>query len=140
MSIPGVKKGAILKKNLPPVNSQNEYSLRYRISSDIGDRKSHWSPIYRIPGNPVVEVDGSILLSTGGITAVWGDEADRPAYDIFVRFSTGSYYYHGTSPIHTYSFLISGTDSVQVAVQVEGIVKERNNLLEIYESPVISLV
>ena len=114
--------------------------MRYRITSDIGDRKSHWSPIYRVPANPVTPVAGDVSFSTGGITVVWGDEADRPAYDIFVRFSTGDYYYHGTSPIHTYSFLKSGTGSVQVAVQVEGVQKERNELLEIYESEVISLV
>jgi hypothetical protein len=140
MSISGVKKATILKKNLPPVSPQNEYYLRYRITSDIGDRKSHWSPLYKIPAKDVIAVEGAVSFTTGGITAVWGDEADRPAYDVFVRFSTADYYYHGTTPIHTYSFLATGTGTVQVAVQVEGVQKERNELLEIYESEVISLV
>jgi len=140
MSISGVKKATILKKNLPPVSPENEYYLRYRITSDIGDRKSHWSPIYRVPAKDVVGVSGSVSFTTGGVTAVWGDEADRPAYDVFVRFSTAAYSYHGTTPIHTYSFLRTGTGTVQVAVQVEGVQKERNELLEIYESPIISLV
>ena len=81
------------------------------------------------------------LVVNGSIsTVVWGDEVNRPKYDIFVKFDGGSYVYHGTSPIHTYSFINTGSTSVQVAIQVEGINKERNVDLGIYESGVVSLV
>jgi hypothetical protein len=140
MSIPGVKKARIFKKDLPPVSPNNQYYIRYRITTDIGDIKSHWSPVYVVQAKDVVPVEGTILVSNGGATAVWGDEADRPAYDVFVKFDDEEYFYHGTSPIHTYSFLTNGATSVKIAIQVEGIKKERNQLLEIYESDVVSLV
>jgi hypothetical protein len=140
VAIPGVKKATVSKRNLPPVGPNNEYYVRYRVISDIGDRKSHWSPIYRVFAKDLEPVLGSVSVSGDGITVIWDDEADRPNYDVFVRFDGGEYFYHGTSPIHTYSFIKTGTTSVQVAVQVEGIQKERNSNLEIYESEVISLV
>jgi hypothetical protein len=140
MAIPGVKNATIEKRNLPAVGPNNEYYVRYRIVSDIGDRKSHWSPIYKVFAKDLQLVQGSVSILGSGITVIWDDEEDRPRYDIFVKFDGGQYSYHGTSPIHTYSFIKTGTTSVQVAIQVEGIRKERNAALQIYESSVISLV
>lgn len=140
MADTGIKKLVIPKNQLPPVGDNNEYILRYRIISDDKNRSSHWSPIFSVPASQIEEVDGNLFVNGTSSTAIWGDENNRPKYDIFVKFDGGSYSYHGTSPIHTYGFLNTGTTSVQVAVQVEGINKQRNVDLTIFESSVVSLV
>ena len=65
---------------------------------------------------------------------------NRPKYDIFVGFNSATPTYHGTSPIHTYSFLNTGTTNVRVIIQVEGSQKILNTNLEIYDSGIESLV
>jgi hypothetical protein len=140
MADAGIKKLIIPKNQLPPVGDNNEYLLRYRIISDDKNRSSHYSPIFSVPALEIQEVDGNLFVNGTSSTAIWGDENNRPRYDIFVKFDGGSYSYHGTSPIHTYGFLNTGTTNVQVAVQVEGINKQRNVDLTIFESSVVSLV
>ena len=136
----GIKKLIIPKNQLPPVGDNNEYLLRYRIISDDKNRSSHYSPIFLVPALEIEEVEGNVFVNGTSSTAIWGDENNRPRYDIFVKFDGGSYFYHGTSPIHTYGFLNTGTTNVRVAIQVEGINKQRNVDLTIFESSVVSLV
>jgi hypothetical protein len=140
MSDAGIKKLTIPKSQLPPVGDNNEYSIRYRIISEDKNRYSHWSPIFLATAPEVEEVDGELIVSGNTSTVIWGDENTRPKYDIFVKFDGGSYAYHGTSPIHTYSFINTGTINVRVAIQVEGINKVRNAELTIFESSIVSLV
>jgi hypothetical protein len=140
MADAGIKKLIIPKNQLPPVGDNNEYLLRYRIISDDKNRSSHYSPIFLVPAPEIEEVEGNVFVNGTSSTAIWGDENNRPRYDIFVKFDGGSYFYHGTSPIHTYGFLNTGTTNVRVAVQVEGINKQRNVDLTIFESSVVSLV
>jgi hypothetical protein len=140
MADAGIKKLIIPKNQLPPVGDNNEYLLRYRIISDDKNRSSHYSPIFSVPALEIEEVEGNVFVNGTSSTAIWGDENNRPRYDIFVKFDGGSYFYHGTSPIHTYGFLNTGTTNVRVAVQVEGINKQRNVDLTIFESSVVSLV
>jgi hypothetical protein len=140
MADAGIKKLIIPKNQLPPVGDNNEYLLRYRIISDDKNRSSHYSPIFFVPALEIEEVEGNVFVNGTSSTAIWGDENNRPRYDIFVKFDGGSYFYHGTSPIHTYGFLNTGTTNVRVAVQVEGINKQRNVDLTIFESSVVSLV
>ena len=135
-----IKQIRIPKNQLPPVGDNNEYVLRYRLISEDKNRTSHWSPIFIAEGQPLDTVSGALVVNGDISTVVWGDEINRPKYDIFVKFDGGSYAYHGTSPIHTYNFINTGSTSVQVAIQVEGINKERNVDLTIYESSVVSLV
>ena len=140
MADAGIKKLVIPKSQLPPVNDDNEYVLRYRIISDDKNRTSHYSPIFTTVANTIVSVNGNLSISGNSLVATWGDSNDRPKYDIFVKFDNGAYVYHGTSPIHTYGFLKTGTINVRVAVQVEGIKKTRNAALSIFESSIVSLV
>jgi hypothetical protein len=45
-----------------------------------------------------------------------------------------NFFYHGTSPIHTYSIIAPpAASSVEIAIQVESIVKERSEILTICE-------
>jgi hypothetical protein len=121
-----IKNARLPSRNLPPVNKDNEYAYRYRVTSEDRNRISEWSPI-KVIAAPTVEFFGSsggdVAVSGNSITATWSDENNRPNYDVFVKFNTDPHYsYHGTTPIHTYSFVKkTGATAVSVAIQVEGI-------------------
>lgn len=129
----------IPKNQLPPVESDNVYSIRFRIISEDKNRVSHWSPIYIIDSVTPTTVSGDIVVNGPIITAVWGDEEGRPQYDVFVKFDSDPYIYHGTSPVHSYSFLNEASSTVRVAIQIVGATKTRNAGLTIWESPVTSI-
>jgi hypothetical protein len=126
----------IPKNQLPPVDYNNEYSVRFRIVSQDKNRLSHWSPIFLVESLPKINVSGDLSVTSSIITAVWGDEEGRPYYDVFVKFDSDPYEYHGTSPIHSYSFLNEATSTVRVAIQVVSNTKTRNASLTIWESAV----
>ena len=67
----------------------------------------------------------------------------RTAADVSETSSDGivsGYFYHGTTPIHTYSFLSNiSYSSVKVAIQVASIEKERASSITIFESPEIPI-
>jgi hypothetical protein len=136
-----VKKAIIQKESLPPVDSESAgYVVRYRIISEDKNRTSHWSPTFVTNAVPVISVNGALSITSSIITAVWGDELNRPAYDVFVKFDSGSFFYHGTTPIHTYQFLNTGTTSVHVKVQIASSIKEVKAGLVIFDSGLESLV
>jgi hypothetical protein len=136
-----IKKFKIPSSNLPPVDSQTMgYIVRYRIVSSDKNRTSHWSPIFFTNPIEITLVEGALSITASIITAVWGDEVNRPEYDVFVKFDSGSFDYHGTSPTHTYSFLNTGTTSVHVKIQVASSIKEVKESLVIFDSGVESLV
>ena len=141
----GQQKVRIPKSDLPEVSKLSDgsygYVVRYRIISEDQNRFSHWSPIRELSMPPVIPVSGEVAVSGNIVQVVWGDEEDRPNYDVFVKFDGGEYVYHGTTPTHQYS-LLSQYDSlsIQVAIQVSSTEKERSAFLEIFESPEIDLV
>ena len=136
-----VKKAIVPKESLPPVDSETAgYVVRYRIISEDKNRTSHWSPTFVTNAVPTETVNGALSITSSIITAVWDDELNRPAYDIFVKFDSGAFSYHGTSPTHTYSFLNTGTTSVHVKIQIASSVKEVKESLVIFDSSVESLV
>ena len=138
----GLRKASVLSKDLPAVikfaPETYGYLTRYRIVSEDRNRFSALSPVKTIVAfdaeNLPTVVDGDIAMVGNTIMITWDDAADRPAYDIFVSFDGGDYFYHGTSPIHTYSIINNvNAASVDVAIQVESINKERSNVLTICE-------
>ena len=136
-----IKKAIIPKNELPPIDADSgSYVVRYRIISEDKNRTSHWSPTFVTNAVPTETVSGALSITSSIITAVWDDELNRPAYDIFVKFDAGSFAYYGTSPIHTYSFLNTGTTSVHVKIQIASSVKEVKESLVIFDSGVESLV
>ena len=136
-----IKKAKILKEFLPPVDSESfGYVVRYRIISEDKNRTSHWSPTFVTNAVPVESVSGALSITSSIITAVWGDELNRPSYDVFVKFDSGSFFYHGTTPVHTYQFLNTGTTSVHVKVQIASSIKEVKAGLVIFDSGLESLV
>jgi hypothetical protein len=141
----GQQKVRVPKSDLPEVSRLSDgsygYVVRYRIISEDQNRFSHWSPIREITMSEVTRVEGDVAVSGSIIQVVWGDEEDRPNYDVFVSFDAGEYVYHGTTPTHQYSLLApSGALSVRVAVQVASAEKEKAEFLEIFESAETDLV
>lgn len=109
------KKVSISSKNMPAVGPNNSYLVRYRVISEDGSTASEWTVPVEVFGLPPIAVSGSLSISTNkdAVLATWGDANDRPSYDIFVRFGDDSgttqwqeWFYHGTSAVHSYSFLI----------------------------------
>ena len=136
-----VKKITIKKESLPPIDSDTAaYAVRYRIISEDKNRTSPWSPIFVTNSVAVQSVSGALSITSTIITAVWGDELNRPSYDIFVKFDSGAFVYHGTSTVHSYSFINTGTTSVHVKVQIASSIKEVKAGLVIFDSGVESLV
>lgn len=129
----------IPRNQLPPVESDNIYSVRFRVVSEDKNRNSHWSPIFIVDSVTPIAVNGALSVTESIISAVWGDEEGRPAYDVFVNFDSGGYEYHGTTLTHNYSFLNEGTSTVRVAIQIASASKVRNAGLTIWESSVTSL-
>jgi hypothetical protein len=141
MADSGIKKAIIKKALLPAIDSDNiGYIFRYRVISEDKNRTSQWSPVNLVIDNSITTVNGALQISQTITTVVWGDELNRPKYDIFVGFDNATPTYHGTSPIHTYSFLNTGTTDVRVIVQVEASQKELYPSLQIYDSGIEFLV
>jgi hypothetical protein len=135
MADANIKKLRILKSSLPPVDHDTEkYNLRYRVISEDKNRTSHWSPIYNSDGSNVVGTSGALSITQQIITAVWGDENNHPAYDVFVSFDGDPFFWHGTSAVHSYSFLNEGLTTVQVKVQLVSSKKEIKAALNIFDS------
>ena len=141
MADTNIKKLRILKSSLPPVDHDTEkYNVRYRVISEDRNRTSHWSPIYNSDGTNVIGTSGAVSISQEIITAVWGDENNHPAYDIFVSFDEDPFFWHGTSTVHSYSFLSEGLTTVQVKVQLVSSKKEIKAALQVFDSGSIFLV
>jgi hypothetical protein len=141
MADSGIKKAIIKKALLPAIDSDNVgYIFRYRVVSEDKNRTSQWSPVNIVADDTITGVSGALQISQTITTVVWDDELNRPKYDIFVGFDSATPIYHGTSPIHTYSFLNTGITDVRVIIQVEGSQKTLNASLEIYDSGIEFLV
>ena len=141
MADAGIKKVIIKKASLPALDHDKVgYVFRYRIVSEDKNRTSQWSPINLVLDNSITSVTGTVQVSSSVISTVWGDELNRPKYDVFVGFDGATATYHGTTPIHSYQFIKTGTTNVRVIIQVESSEKTLNANLQIYNSGLVSLV
>jgi hypothetical protein len=141
MADAGIKKVIIRKALLPALDHDKVgYVFRYRIVSEDKNRTSQWSPINLVLDDSITAVAGAVQVSTSVISAVWGDELNRPKYDVFVGFDGATATYHGTTPIHSYQFIKTGTTNVRVIIQVESSEKTLNANFQIYNSGLVSLV
>ena len=141
MADANIKKTRILKSLLPPIDHDTlKYNTRYRIISEDRNRTSHWSPIYNSDGDNAVGTGGALSITEEIITAVWGDENFHPEYDIFVSFDSNAFFWHGTSTVHSYSFLNEGTTTVRVKIQLASSKKQIKAGLGIFDSGSQSLI
>jgi len=141
MADSNIKKLRIPKASLPPIDYDTlKYNTRYRIISEDRNRTSHWSPIYNSDGASLVVTSGAVSRAGNVITAVWEDQNDFPEYDVFVKFDSNDFFYHGKSKVHSYSFLKTGSTTVRVKVQIVSSKKEIKAALNIFDSGTVSLV
>ena len=141
MADANIKKTRILKSLLPSIDHDTlKYNTRYRVISEDRNRTSHWSPIYNSDGVDIVVTSGAVSKTGDVITAVWGDQNDFPEYDVFVKFDSNDFFYHGKSKVHSYSFLKTGTTTVRVKVQVISSKKEIKASLNVFDSGIVSLI
>ena len=141
MADAGIKKVIIKKASLPALDHNKVgYVFRYRVVSEDKNRTSQWSPINLVLDNSITSVAGTVQVSSSVISTVWGDELNRPKYDVFVGFDGATATYHGTTPIHSYQFIKTGTTNVRVIIQVESSEKTLNANFQIYNSGLVSLV
>jgi hypothetical protein len=133
MADQGIKKVIIPRSSLPPAGKNGEYLVRYRIASQDKNRYSHWSPIHKITGKTIDLVNGRLEKINSIIMVAWDAVANISSYDIFVKYNTQSdYSYHGSTSSNNYSIISQSGESIQVAVQIGGIFKERRESNTIY--------
>lgn len=140
MADSGIKKVIIPRSSLPPAGKNGEYLIRYRIASQDKNRYSHWSLIHKVIGKKLDLVNGTIEKVNSIIMVAWDSIPNILSYDIFVKYNGQSEFsYHGTSISNNYSIISEGGQSLEVAVQIGGIFKERRESNTIYTGT-ISLV
>ncbi len=140
-----LKKAKILLSDIPVVDAENQYIVRYRVISEDKNRVSHWSQFLKVPG-PAIDpagYDGAISVTIKDVTTTWYDFPKRGSYDVFVRYGNkatptspivwGSYTYSGSSSSQSFVVLNNITAGfIGIMVQVSGN-KTINSLLKIYE-------
>lgn len=133
MADPGIKKVIIPRSSLPPAGKDGEYLIRYRVASQDKNRYSHWSMIHKVIGKKLDLVDGRIERVNSIIMLAWDSVPNILSYDIFVKYdSDANYIYHGTATSNNYSIISDGGQSIDIAVQIGGIFKERRESNTIY--------
>jgi hypothetical protein len=134
MADQGIKKIIIPRSSLPPAGKNGEYLIRYRIASQDKNRYSHWSPIHKVIGKPLTQVNGRLaVLSNSIVVVAWDAVQNISSYDIFVKYNTQSNYsYHGSTSTNNYSIIKENEQTMYVAVQIGGIFKERRESNTIY--------
>ena len=84
------QKATVPFEDLPPVVKLSDESyghlVRYRIVTEDLKKVSHWSPVYSIPIEQPVMVDGNVTVSSNVVQVTWDDEVPRPSYDVFIQF------------------------------------------------------
>ncbi len=133
MADQGVKKIIIPRSSLPPAGKDGEYLVRYRIASQDKNRYSHWSLIHKVIGKSLQPVSGRIERVNSIIVVAWDSVPNISSYDIFTKYNNETEYtYHGTATSNNYSIISQGGTSIDIAVQIGGIFKERRDSNTIY--------
>lgn len=115
------KKVTVLRKDLPPVNKDNKYFIRYRIVSDDKNRSSHWSPIYVLDAVPKQPVNLNLSITGQSAAMVWEDEVIRTAYDVFTKANFEIQHKQLESNVATITTRYESNIAVGDTITVEGI-------------------
>ena len=139
-----LKKAKIPVSDIPVVDAENQYIVRYRVVSEDKNRVSHWSQFLKVPGPTINPASaGAITVTINDITVNWYDTPRRGSYDIFVKYGVGiplastvwsSYTYAGSSQTQSFTILnnTTGKNYVSILVQVSGN-KTLNSSLKVFE-------
>jgi len=142
MADKGIKNVVVKKELLGKVTSSNSRVVRFRIVSEDKNRKSAYSKIFITGSEAVIIGPGDVNLIGNTVLVNWssGQASVQIVYDIFAGFDGSVPAYIGSTASQTYSFLKTGTDSVRVIVQASSINPVLTEVLEVYDSGVVSLV
>jgi hypothetical protein len=137
----GQQKAIVSAQDLPPLsrlsNGNFGYMARFRIIAEDGSRFSDWSNINNVEFdinsfNISLPLDLDVNVSSSTISVAWEDVLENAQYDVFVSFDGNPYVYHGTTPIHTYSFLnTEAYNEVSVIIQLASIPREVDSLIQV---------
>ena len=143
MADAGIKKVIVQKKNLPSISgTNNKYIIRYRIVSEDRNRTSHWSPQYKVGAPAITTINHSISVDSVAnvVRLVWDQVQDISAYDIYVRWGSGSWEYIGQSSTNTYSCLIKDSATqVTFAAQIPTFPKGRFTASTLFQTVLTDL-
>jgi hypothetical protein len=132
------KKSIINKSELPLVDNNNQYYVKYRVVQNTVS-VSDWSPMYKVNAEPVVVVSGVIRLANGVVDITWQNTNHLNSHDIFVRYDTSDpYVFHGRTSANNYSIIPDqGHTKIYILVQAATYSKAAStgstNLVKIYE-------
>lgn len=93
--IGGLQKATIVRQDLPPLSVFPDgtigHYVRHRIISEDRNRYSSWSNVklVRVPAFDYMGIT-DVTFTAGSVSAVWGDEYNRPKYDVFVRWGNST--------------------------------------------------
>lgn len=120
----GLQKAIVEKVDLPPLSIFSDgtigYYTRHRVISVDRNKYSHWSPVIQVRVPPF-EYIGSVdcVLNGNSITAIWGDEYNRPRYDVFVRWGNDVQKVHVAGGIATITTHVDHGFSVGEKVEIK---------------------
>lgn len=141
MSLPdnGIKKVIIPKSFLPQRSGENKnYAFRFRVVSEDKNRSSHWSIKYNVALPDVTTIDYRVVIDSinNVVTAVWvPDAGTKSEFDVYVKWDSEPWQFVSTVFTTTYSTIVkSGTNKIQVAVQVPTFPKQRYAGSTLFES------
>lgn len=164
MADANIKKVTIQKKDLPAVDQDLTYNIRYRIVSDDKNRVSYWSNIHSIASTPVTPITDYAIdknSSTRVVTITWnpGSYADATNFDVYIKWvgqsgleSNYNYEYITTTSNNFYStvhplnltdplnpLLTTLTKKVRVLVQRPTYPKEITSAATLFETVLTTL-
>jgi len=140
-----------LEKNI----ETGQYIVRYRIVSEDRNRNSHWSPQYKLPLDPYIELDDNgipidppVNFAIGLdatkkiISIAWTPTADiNNEFDVYLKWDSADWVYEKRVLAPAYTVLAKqGATSVKVCVQIPTFPTEKFEHAKIFESDSISLV
>jgi hypothetical protein len=137
------KKVTIPRSRLTPVDGENKFLVRFRITSDDRNRLSEWSQIFIIDAQNAQSLyfpEVSSAAAGNIVSIIWQNLPGDTRLDLFLRADGGEYQYLGTTSGNTYSFINSATSTYQFVLQVSSIAKQYSESLKIFESEVIDVV
>ena len=143
MADSGIKNIVVKKELLGKITTENGRIARFRLVSEDKNRKSAWSQIFSVNSELIQVLPGDINVVGNTVLVNWSKgsrTSTQEMYDVFASFDGGDYLNVGVAVGTSYSFLKTGTTSVKVLVQLASINPKVKASLNVYESPVKSLV
>lgn len=125
-----IKKIIIPKNQLPAVDKDLTYNVRYRVISEDKNRISYWSNIYSIASTPVTPITDYAITSDNGTRVVnitWnpGAFSGETYFDVYIKWIGNP----GTELNYSYEYVTTTTNNFYSTVHPLQITNPLNPLL-----------